>query len=203
MANESFDIAQSKVPKQKFRFRVFIAESRVQKAGADNVAYSPSEAKFSEVGPLRAKLKTVRSPAGGRGIGELFPTGLEYANVTLTRGMTNDLSMMAWLHEAAEAGMGLQDSNNSFKRSVVINELDVDDTIINRWHLIRAFPIDIAIGPYNGDSTGFLLQRVILAYHSLVLDQIYTDRVKTRPTPKPDFQQFAVPPGDTRLELGS
>lgn len=205
MANESFDIAQSKHPKQTFRFRVFIANSLVQKSApsAGNGAYSPSEAKFSEVGPLRARLKTVRAPSGGRAVSESYPTGLEFADITLTRGMTNDLSIMAWLHEAAEAGMGLQDSNSSFKRSVVINELDLDEVIINRWHLVRAFPIEVSIGPYSGDGAGFLLQRVILRYHSLVLDQIYTDRVNPRPVPRPDFQQFAVPPGDTRLELGS
>lgn len=198
MADPSFDIAQSKHPKQKFRFRVFIAESKISDA-----AYGPSEAKFSKVSSLRAKLKTITAPSGGRGLGETYPMGLEYANVTLTRGATNDLSMMQWLHEAAQAGMGLQDSDQSFKRSVIINELDIDGASINRWQLVRAFPIDVSFGPYDADSNGFLIQQVVLSYHSLVLDQIYTDRTSPRPRPRPDFRQFAVPPGDEPAELSS
>lgn len=152
-------------PKQRARFRVRIPSS--QRAGSSG---DPIAALFQTAGPLSIRiLKGVRRH-GGSPVPFTWPQGVDHADITLTAGSTNDLSLFNWAAEAAAAAAGIGTKDTDYQRDPTIEELGRGaDEVVNRWRLLSAWPTDYTGGNYDNNSNRYLIQSLTLTYYGLVL----------------------------------
>ena len=62
---------------------------------------------------------------------------LEWHNVTLTRGITNDMTVWQWRRQVVEGNV------RSARVPVVITLLDKDGAAVATWQFLRAWPVDV------------------------------------------------------------
>lgn len=162
--------------KQSFRFAVSIGESN---AGAPP-NYSVATARFSRISRIRGGVNTIQAPNGGTGPPEKFPTSLRFQDITLERGQTNKLDLMEWFNEVALAGAGIQ-AGGRYKRTVTISDLDREGFAIHRMVFHDAFPTEYVVGPYDANSSAFLILRLRLAFRAFSVQNPSSSRTPARP----------------------
>lgn len=149
--------------KQRARFRVRIPSSI---RGRDVIAL------FTRISGLEIQIDRRERRHGGSLIPFVHPTGVRHAEIGFEAGTTNSPELLNWTIEAARVAAGLEDDLTVHRRDVTVEELDrvvVDQRfrVVNAWRLHRAWPVIYRMGPYDGGSDGFLIERLTLVYDAL------------------------------------
>jgi phage tail-like protein len=120
-----------------------------------------TSASFSEVSGLEASIEVVDyRPGDAKGNTEQKLPGLnKFPNVTLKRGLTRDLSLWNWIHNAM--------SGNVIRASVVITLLDQADNPVLLWRLRNAWPCKWTGPVLNAGSSDVSIEQLDLCHEGL------------------------------------
>jgi phage tail-like protein len=137
----------------KFKFLVEI----------DRITY----AGFQKCSELSAELAKIEHHEGGSLIPNKSPGRLSFPDVTLERGATKDMELYTWFEETARASAGLGGAglpDDRYKRTLDIVQLDRDDTVLQRWTLVKAWPMKFVAGEWDNTTDEKVMNSVTLAY---------------------------------------
>ncbi len=136
---------------KKFKFVVEIDE--VASAG------------FQKAGPLGVEIGEVVYREGGRLIATKDPGLVNFKDLTLERGVTNDFDLFTWLKQVVDAtnngGIGL--NVPEFKRNFDLVQQDRDGSTVARWRGFNAWPKDFDAGEWDNDAEENVIEVVTLS----------------------------------------
>lgn len=157
----------SKDPLDKFRWSVSIdGFTRLGFASCDVPGYSVTTKPYSE---------------GGQ---HLFPKqvvdSISFKPVTLTRGVTADLSFHDWATQALILSRGVTSDGKSpveARRNVVIRHLNRRGDVVKAYTLINAMPIEYEVASsFASDADDVLsMEKLTLTYESFTVDSAEKD----------------------------
>lgn len=137
----------------KFKFLVEI----------DGITY----AGFQKCSELSAELAKIEHWEGGSLIPNKSPGRLTFADITLERGATKDMELYLWFEETARASAGLGGAGRIdplYKRTLDVVQLDRDDTVLQRWNVVNAWPTKFVAGEWDNTTDEKVMNSVTLAY---------------------------------------
>jgi len=157
----------SKDPLDKFRWSISVdGFTRLGFASCDVPGYS---------------LQTKPYPEGGQ---HLFPKQIvdtiTFKPVTLTRGVTADLSFHNWATQALIAGRGVTSDGKSpleYRRTVVIKHLNRRGDVVKAYTLNNAIPIEYEVASsFASDADDVLsMEKLVLSYESFTVESAEKD----------------------------
>ena len=120
---------------------------------------------FTKCSELAAELATIEHYEGGSLIPDKSPGRLSFPDLTLERGATRDLELYDWFEKVARAsaglgGRGLPDP--AYKRTFDIVQLDRDDSVLQRWNVVGAWPKKFVAGDWDNGSDDKVMTSVTL-----------------------------------------
>ncbi|HAC65214.1 MAG TPA: phage tail protein [Cyanothece sp. UBA12306] len=129
-------------------------------------------ASFTECSGLQAKLNYETRFEGGVNYQQrIIPGTVEFSEVTLKRGMINDLAFLGWTHGIFTQ---LKPENsrqiNGYRRNVNILLFNQGGDIVQCWTLIGAIPVGWRISPLQAESSAVVIEELTLAYEGLQVD---------------------------------
>ncbi len=101
---------------------------------------------------------------GGSIIAIKEPTRLTFTDVTLERGMSNDLDLWNWLRLTGNAASNRGTAPLGYKRTAIIYQKRRDGFILEMITLYNAWPKEYSAGDWNNDADEFRMERIVLAY---------------------------------------
>lgn len=148
-------VASPTVLKQKARFVVRVEE-------APGVALTGRFVRMSE---LAAEVNESSLRHGGSPIPVKAPALVDFPDVTLERGATQDASLFRWLAQTVAPTPSIGGTGLAYKRDLDIVEQDRDFSTLNRWRLFRGFVKKYtAADGYDNESNDFVLEMVTIGY---------------------------------------
>lgn len=157
----------SKDPLDKFRWSITIdGFTRLGFASCDVPGYS---------------VQTKPYPEGGQ---HLFPKqivdSVTFKPVTLTRGVTADLSFHSWATQALIIARGVTSDGKSpleARRNVTIKHLNRKGETVKAYTLINAMPIEYEVASgFSSDADDMLsMEKLVLTYESFTVDSAERD----------------------------
>jgi phage tail-like protein len=129
----------------------------------DGITY----AGFQKCSELSAELAKIEHWEGGSLIPNKSPGRLTFPDITLERGATRDLQLYNWFEETARASAGLGGRgkpDNGYKRTLDIVQLDRDDSVLQRWNVMGAWPTKFVAGEWDNTTDEKVMESVTLAY---------------------------------------
>lgn len=101
---------------------------------------------------------------GGQMIPTKEPTRVTFADITLERGSSRDLSLWTWLQQVANAAALVGVPSPQSQRQAAIVQFDRAGVPVERLELFFAWPKEYSPGDWDNDSDDFRMERVVLAY---------------------------------------
>lgn len=157
----------SKDPLDKFRWSISIdGFTRLGFASCDVPGYS------------------IQTKPYGEGGQHLFPKqivdNITFKPVTLTRGVTADLSFHNWATQALIVARGVTTDGKSpveYRRNVVIRHLNRRGEVVKAYTLINAMPIEYEVASsFASDADDVLsMEKLVLTYESFTVDSAEKD----------------------------
>lgn len=142
----------------KFKFRVEI----------DGFVY----AGFQSCSELKATAAVVEHYEGGAVIPTKSPGRVNFDNLTLSRGATQDQDMWDWFQQVADlAAGGVGEVGEDYKRTFDIVQVDRDDTEVQRYRVVKAWPVSFSAGDWDNTSDDNRIVSVELAHEGFTLVQ--------------------------------
>lgn len=135
---------------QKFLFLVEI----------DGITYSG----FRKASSVEGEFDTITHREGGVLIAQKDPGLLNFPDLTLEQGATDDLELFNWFKETADAAQNAGLRDFLFKRSLDIVSLNRDRTPRRRTRIYEAFCKKFVAGEWDNDASEHVIQQVVLAY---------------------------------------
>lgn len=129
----------------------------------DNITY----AGFASCSELSVEAAKIEHWEGGSLIANKSPGRLTFPEITLERGATKDMELYRWFEKVARAsaGIGGQGAVDSFyKRTLDIVQLDRDNSVLQRWTVVNAWPTKFVAGDWDNNSDDKVMTSVTLAY---------------------------------------
>lgn len=127
------------------------------------------EGRFTKAGPLKAGVATSSLRSGGSMIPRKAPSLVNFENITLERGATQDGALQSWFAQIVAPTPDIGGLGFGYARDLDIVELDRGEITLNRWRVFRAFPVDYtAADGYDNEDEGFLMEMVELTYDFFV-----------------------------------
>ena len=89
------------------------------------------------------------------------PGTVDYSNITLERGMSDDTDMYDWMTKIA----ALDDANSKsdYKKDLSIVLQDRDGSEVKRWNVYGAFPVSYKTDEFDAESNDPMLEYLELA----------------------------------------
>jgi phage tail-like protein len=109
---------------------------------------------------------------GGQiGVADKSPGLVEFPEVTLTVGATDNRELYDWWLQVinAAANSGLPDA--AYKKNVSIVQTDRDGTVKKRWDLYEAWPSKFKAGEWDANAEENVMQEITLTYKYFDLTQ--------------------------------
>lgn len=119
---------------------------------------------FSEVSGLEVTMEPESYREGGSNFVHQLPTRLEYSNVVLKRGMTDDMDLWSWMKQAADD----PPSPNGRERKLVrifLQDSRGKESI--GWECKDALPVRWAGPELSGSGGAVAVETLELAHHGL------------------------------------
>jgi phage tail-like protein len=120
-----------------------------------------TEAQFTACSGVGAKVPVLRYRTGGEHqVVHVLPGPVEYADVTLSYGMTRSRALFDWMLSVVKGDVQ--------RKNVSILLLDSTGTnTVIRWNLIRAWPSEWLAAPLDALQPEIAIARLTLVYESL------------------------------------
>jgi phage tail-like protein len=115
---------------------------------------------FSEVSGLEAEVEVVEYREGSDPMTTHKAPGLQkYANITLKRGITGDLTLWQWMQSVL--------GGNPDRRNLSIVLLNEQRQAVARWNLVRAWPTKYIAPALNSATSDVSLETLEIAHEGL------------------------------------
>ncbi|MEE8573054.1 MAG: phage tail protein [Gemmatimonadota bacterium] len=118
---------------------------------------------FQTCSALEAEVATVEQWEGGALQADKSPGRATVSDITLERGVTDDLDAWNWFKEVLNmsAGTGVVTPNHI--RGVEIVQLDRDASELRRWALIGPWPKKFVAGDWDGTADENVVETLVLS----------------------------------------
>ncbi len=120
--------------------------------------------KFQKCSELSVEVANIQYYEGGSLIPVKTPGRLTFTDVTLERGATEDRDLFDWFQDVAIASAGRGLTSPLMKRSADIVQEDLDDSILRRWTLVRAWPVKFVAGDWDNDADEVVIESVTITF---------------------------------------
>jgi phage tail-like protein len=122
-----------------------------------------ASASFSEVSSLEVSIEVVdyRNGNSAENAVQKLPGLDKFTNITLRRGMTQDLSLWNWMQTTLKG--------NVQRTSVSITLLDRDDNPVWRWNLTNAWPCKWSGPALKAESNEVAIETLEICYENLTV----------------------------------
>lgn len=107
----------------------------------------------------------------------IFLKQAKFGDITLKRGMTDDLTFWEWLDmvfQLNESSTGSSDSSTSLRRNVTILVFNQAGETMQSWTLVGAVPVGWKTPSLQADSSNVAIEELTLTYEGL--------KVKSKPS---------------------
>lgn len=135
-------------------FKRFAFEVEIQGVG---------QAGFKSVGPLEAKIGVNRYRQGGSPITIKTPGDIEYPDIVMKRGATQDQSLFDWFMDTALHYQKTGAVTPQYLRNVGIRQVDRDTSTAREWDVFGCFPVEFVAGDWDADAEENLIESVTLS----------------------------------------
>lgn len=152
MAN---DVAVPPLP--AFRFEVAITVENGSQHGLSNPLCS---AAFAECNGIEASMAPKTLQEGGNNREQVYLVGpVTYAQLTLKRGMTDNLDLWRWFNAVS----GLQSASGA-RAQVEVKVMKADGSVAVTYTLSRCLPVKIKAPGLVAKDAGLAIEELVLAY---------------------------------------
>ncbi len=118
---------------------------------------------FSEVSGLALELDVLenrQTAADGSVVVRRLPGRWKSGEVTLTRGLTSDIGLNAWMVAQVAGAFEVE-------RATSLVMYDASGTPVARYHLENAWPAKLEISSLKAGGTDVLVEQLVLVYESV------------------------------------
>ena len=122
-------------------------------------------AAFQKMSELAMETGIVEYREGGSLIADKSPGLTNATDVTLERGIVDDLDLHNWFLDVtnAAADVGLPDI--AVRRNLDLVQLERDNTERRRWRLVACWPSKYVAGEWDNDAEENVIEMLTLAFH--------------------------------------
>lgn len=124
---------------------------------------------FMTASELAVEVGKVELREGGRLIPHKKPGVVNYTDVTLARGATEDRELYDWFNAVASFTTSTGETGDAYKREVDIVQIDRDGSERRRWTLTNAFPIRFKAGDWDATAEEAMMEEVVLTFDSFAI----------------------------------
>lgn len=142
---------------EKFKFQIDI----------DNIG----RASCQSISELKADISKIEYREGGMLIPYKEPGSLSYNDITITRAVTEDVSLYGWLGSVANAVKHTGLRTSQFKREATIVQFGRDGDTIRTWVLSGCWPVSVSVGAWDNNTYELNMESIVLAYDYFVIDK--------------------------------
>jgi phage tail-like protein len=121
-------------------------------------------AKFQSCSEPKMSTDVIEQWEGGAILPEESPGRMKVETVTLERGATKDLDLLAWYYSVNDASSGLGAPDDQYKKTVSIVQRDRDGSVLRRWRLKKAWPISYSPGGWDNTQSANMIESMQLRY---------------------------------------
>src|SRR5262245_51342938 len=114
---------------------------------------------FHSVTGLDARIEVEEYREGSDRGSRKEPGSVEYGNIVLARGITDDNQLFEWWQSGAGGAVE--------RRDVVIVLLDRRGDAVARWNVFAAWPVRYAVSPFDSGSDDVALEILELAHEGI------------------------------------
>lgn len=109
---------------------------------------------FSEVSGLEAEAEVIEHHEGGNLTAHKSPGKINYGNITLSRGETDNLDMYNWWKQCHDVQTGYGEADMSvLKKNIIIEQLDRSGKVLKKWRVYGAWPSAYRHSDWSGDGS--------------------------------------------------
>jgi phage tail-like protein len=117
---------------------------------------------FHSVAGLDARIDVEEYREGGDRGSRKEPGSVEYGNIVLARGVTDDGRLFDWWRRGADGAVD--------RRDLAVVLLDRRGNAVARWSASAAWPVRYAVSPFDSGSDDVALEILELAHEGIVRD---------------------------------
>jgi len=124
---------------------------------------------FQKCSPITVEQKQTEHWEGGAVIPFKAPSGrMEFADITLDRGATNDFDAYNWMLQVGDALAQRGEVDITYKRNAAVVQLDRDGAELTRYNLFGCWPKNFTAGEWDNTSDDVVIEMMVLAYDFFV-----------------------------------
>lgn len=103
-----------------------------------------------------------------------LPGLTKYGNVTLSKGLGTDSTLVKWREQVANIGMsGLRspDGQANFRKNVAITLMDKEGNAVRTWVLQAAWPAALNFSDLDAESGNVVIESLVLTHEGLLTER--------------------------------
>lgn len=127
-----------------------------------------SSASFSKVSGLEVEIEPIMHREGGSLVPNKQPGLVKFGQITLERGVTNDVDFLNWVTSVvalSAAGVGAVNTGLPtplYKRNFDIVQLDRDGATLKRYTVYGAWPTKYTAGEWGSDQNEVVVESLVI-----------------------------------------
>ena len=121
-----------------------------------------ARAAFTTCTELRINTETVKHREGGRRHEHKSPGLVEFPPITLTRGMTNDFDLYAWMRDTYDASQGTGLVTPDLYRTFDIVQQDMAGDETERYTVYDAYCAEYGSGDWDNNANEIRMEEVVI-----------------------------------------
>lgn len=121
---------------------------------------------FSKISELRTNISTIAYREAGSVLNIKDPNEVDFNDITLDTGMSNDLTFYTWTTNIIQAIMGFSGGlpTTLDKRNATIYCYNRDKSAGKKIHLYNAFPVGFVAGEWDNNEDRVIIERLTLTF---------------------------------------
>jgi phage tail-like protein len=119
---------------------------------------------FQKCGEIKMTTAVVEQWEGGALVANKSPGRIKTADVVLERGATGDLDLLQWYKQVNRAAAGVGQLDEQYKRTVNIVRRDRDGSVLRKWELRKAWPVEYSAGDNDNTADANVIESLTLTY---------------------------------------
>jgi len=149
--------------RQQARFQVRVQPSRPLVATVNHrgTPSQPVRTLFTKVSGLSVSVEVGEVVIGGSPVPYRYPKSMQFGEITLEGGSTNDFGLWRWMMDVGTALSGITYAD-IYRRDIQILEFDRSHILRSGWNIFGCFPVLFQPGDRRSDSDEFVIETVRL-----------------------------------------